>query len=43
MQIIDKDKQLRNESSQLLMEVTAVDWEQAKDSEIQEAMTKYDG
>ena len=27
----------RNESSQLLTEVTAVDWEQAKDTEIQEA------
>ena len=43
LQMIDKDKQLRIESSQLLKEVTAVDWEQAKDKEIQEAMTKYDG
>ena len=42
LQMINKDKQLRIESSQLLKEVTAVDWERAKDKEIQEAMTKYD-
>ena len=39
----NKDKQLHNESSKLLMEVTAVDWKQAKDIDIKDAKTKYDG
>ena len=43
LQVTNKDKQIRTESSQLLMVVTAVDWEQAEDNQIQEDMTKVRG
>ena len=40
LQMTARDKQIRTECSQLLMVVTAVDWEHAEDVQIQEAMTK---
>ena len=39
MQMTTKDKKIRNESSQLLMEVTSVNWEQADNTVLLEAMT----
>ena len=40
LQMTARDKQIRTECSQLVMVVTAVDWEHAEDVQIQEAMTK---
>ena len=43
LEMTTMNRQIWTESSQLLKVVTAVDWEQAEDNEIQEAMTKLMG